>query len=280
MEIKLFQYTVIKPLAFLGITHSFFNIHLDTLFYTWVGMLMLFIVVFIGRAYLISKPFSVYGLTFEQVMEFFIDLCKESLGFFKFEYFSFIVSIFFFTLTCNLAGLLPYVEESTKDLNTTLALGVSSFCFVQYQHIKESGISKYIKSFFEPLPFMLPLEIIGKLSSIISMSFRLFGNILGGSIVFYLLVEVVGEYKGVFMLTALIVLSLYLLVQRKLDLKDYPILKVFFFTMFSIIFALSWAQLFFGVFEGLIQAFVIAMLTLTYLSTALSETESTEEEVL
>ena len=271
MEINLFDYVVIKPLAFLGITHSFFDINLDIIIATWIGILFLLGFGFLGKYYLEKNPLSMISIVLEEAVRFFADLCSESVGGFKYEYFSFISSIFFFTLACNVVAVLPFVEEPTKDLNTTLAITLSSFFYTQYQHIRHCGFYKYLKSYTEPIFFLLPLEIIGKFASIVSMSFRLFGNILGGSIIFMLIVQVVGFYKEAFMIFAIVILGLHSVLLRYIDLTAHKQIRKIFSLMFLIIFFLAGAQMFFGLFEAVVQAFVITMLSLTYLSMAISE---------
>ncbi len=130
------------------------------------------------------------------------------------------------------------MEEPTKDINTTLALGLISFFYIQTVAIYKQGILAYIKEYFSPFVFMFPLNIVGKLASIVSISFRLFGNIFGGSIIpkiYFGLIQgsLIGETIG-------LVLGLN----------------------FSLV-------LFFTLFEGSLQAFVFTMLTLTYLSIAI-----------
>ncbi len=277
MEIKLFDYLVVKPFAFLGLESQIFDVHLDTLIYTWVGMAVLISTAVLCRYYMKKNPLSVGSILLERVMRVFIELCTESIGEFRYDYFVFIASIFFFTLSCNMVSLLPFVEEASNDLNTTLAIALCSFFYVQYHHIKSAGIVGYIKSYFEPMFFMMPLEIIGKLSSIVSMSFRLFGNILGGSVIFLLIVQAIGVYKGPFMLSSVIILGLYMLTKRFINLSQHKIIDVLFKSVFGFVFFLAGLQMFFGIFEALVQAFVLTMLSLTYLAIAVSESESAEE---
>ena len=150
-----------------------------------------------------------------------------------------------FIVLSNSLSIIPGAEEPTKDINTTLALGLISFLYVQLYAIASNGLWSYIKEFFSPFFLMLPLNVIGKLATIVSMSFRLFGNIFGGStisaIYFNLiygapLYEAIGAFSGINLIIIL----------------------------------------FFGLFEGVIQAFVFAMLSLTYLAAALGG-ELTEE---
>ena len=200
MKIAIFEYTIIKPFRALGLTGSFWNIHIDTLIYSWVAMLIIFSLVILGRAFLKKNP-NLVSMGFEKVIGFFMDLCEESFKKFNYYYFAFVSTLFFFTLFCCLVGILPFLDESTKDLNTTLALGLTSFCYVQYQKIKIHGLLGYLKEFTHPFFLLAPVNIVGELAKIASMSFRLFGNILGGGVIFTMLVEFLGEYKMFFSYT-------------------------------------------------------------------------------
>ncbi|MCR4429758.1 MAG: F0F1 ATP synthase subunit A [Tepidanaerobacteraceae bacterium] len=82
----------------------------------------------------------------------------------------------------NLIGLLAF-RPPTADLSTTLTLAGITFALTQYEGLRKKGVTGYIRGFFEPLPFMAPLNIIGQIANPFSMAFRLFGNILGGMII-------------------------------------------------------------------------------------------------
>ncbi len=58
MKIPIFEYSVIQPLKFLGFTSSFWDVHLDTLIYTWCAMGLLILLTIAGRYYLLKKPTS------------------------------------------------------------------------------------------------------------------------------------------------------------------------------------------------------------------------------
>ncbi len=115
----------------------------------------------------------------------------------------------------------------TDDLNTDLTLGLFVFLLSQGLAIYKKGLWKYIKSYFEPVAFLMPLNVIGELAKPISHSFRLFGNIMGGGILIAILSW---------------------------------LLKYF------VVPAFLWA--YFGLFVGLIQAFVFMMLAIAYISAA------------
>ncbi len=99
------------------------------------------------------------------------------------KYAPLITALFMFLLLCNWIGMIPHMHEPTKDLNTPLSLGIMGFFIAHYAGIKSKGIKQYLKEYCEPIFLMAPLNVIGELSKIISISFRLFGNIMGGAII-------------------------------------------------------------------------------------------------
>ncbi|MFC1887130.1 F0F1 ATP synthase subunit A [Thermodesulfobacteriota bacterium] len=94
-----------------------------------------------------------------------------------------VCALFMFLLLSNWLGIIPHLAEPTKDLNTTLGFGMMGFLIAHYAGIKTKGLKEYAKGYCEPFFFMVPLNLIGELAKVISISFRLFGNIMGGSII-------------------------------------------------------------------------------------------------
>jgi F-type H+-transporting ATPase subunit a len=88
-----------------------------------------------------------------------------------------------FIAIANLAGLLPLLQAPTRDLNTTAALSLFSFLSTQYLGIRTRGVRGWLHSFIEPNAIMLPMNILGMLSRMLSMALRLFGNIVAGEII-------------------------------------------------------------------------------------------------
>lgn len=88
-----------------------------------------------------------------------------------------------FILIGNLLGIIPGFESPTSNINLTAALAVMVFVYYHFEGIRENGVAKYIGHFAGPskalAPLMFPIEIISNLSRIISLSFRLMGNIKG-----------------------------------------------------------------------------------------------------
>ena len=153
-------------------------------------LVMTGIVVLIGLAFglaagrrkgLLPGPLQIIG---EAVVIQFYGLTEEALGKrYAKTYSPLICALFIFLLISNWLGILPQLEEPTRDLNTPLSLGILGFVIAHYVGIKEKGFNVYIKSYFEPVFFLMPLNVIGELAKIVSISFRLFGNIMGGAII-------------------------------------------------------------------------------------------------
>jgi len=276
MNIDLFHYHQIS-LDFLGLTGKFWTVNLDTLIYTWIAMGLLVILAIIGKAILKKEPTKA-SLLYEQFISFFIQLCNDSFGSFHYRYFAFVATLFLFTLMACLVGLIPYVEEATQDLNTTLALGLTSFIYVQYQKIRVRGILSFFKEFAQPFVVLAPINIVGEFAKIASMSFRLFGNILGGSIIFSMLVQFIGSYKEFFLGYAVFIILASLILSKIPAIGERPMVKKVLNAGIVMLFLVTWTQFFFGIFEGLIQSFVLTMLTITYLSMGVAHPEDDEPE--
>lgn len=244
------------PLAPLGLTHDAFAVQAHTVTSTWIvlGVLILFIAV---ARFFLSQKDSVGAYAVKTIIKSFMTLIEQSAGSFVYRYFLFISSLFLFIIFCNWAALIPFVEEPTKDLNTTLALGIIAFVYIQKEVIHVHGIGAYLKEYFLPFDIifplniiagliMLPIELLGKVASIISISFRLFGNIFGGAIILSIfhralsgsvLFHTIGTFLGInLLLTG-----------------------------------------FFVLFEGFLQAFVFSILTLTNISMATAEEQAEGE---
>jgi F-type H+-transporting ATPase subunit a len=273
--LKIFEYHTWQPLSYFGIYHPFFVLHADTIIYTWVALCIIFIIACIGR-WSLHYPQSTIGYLSQSFVRIFIDTIEQSFNRFIYPYFFFITALFSFILICNLLLLLPGGEEPTKDINTTLALGIISFLYTQKEGFKALGFAGYVQEYMKfPFSFIspharfspivqillnilifcancivgiitLPLEVFGKLATIISLAFRLFGNIFGGSMIYGLWLQAI---SGSIIWQALAIITGINLI----------------------------IMLFFGLFESLIQAFVFSILSLTYLSMAVQHGEITEE---
>ena len=87
----------------------------------------------------------------------------------------------------NLLGLIPGLSSPTQDINTPIAMALVVFFSVPYFGIRVSGLKGYLKHYVEPIFLMLPIEIASELARTFSLTFRLFGNIIGEEIIIAIL---------------------------------------------------------------------------------------------
>ena len=200
----------------------------QTVVTTWFIMLLLTIFsVTMGRK-LKKEPTKRQAIA-ELIVDAIYDLTEQTMGkkFIKFA--PYIGTILIFIGVCNISGLFGF-RPPTADLNTTMALALMTFVIVHVTGIRMKGIGGYLKGFLEPMPFLLPLNILGEISTPISLSFRLFGNMVGGLIIMGLVYQMMG-------FVALI-----------------PIPAVL--------------HMYFDLFAGLLQSFIFTMLTMVFISLA------------
>jgi F-type H+-transporting ATPase subunit a len=159
--------------------------HLVVVAYTWfvMGMLALF-------AFLSTRRLDLYPTRFQNVMEVILNgfngLLIDTMGEKGKKFFPLVATLGLYILTANLLGLLPGFESPTANLNTTVSMALTVFFMTHIVGVKIHGF-KYLKQFLGPVwwltPLMMPIEIISHLSRPLSLSVRLFGNIMGEDIV-------------------------------------------------------------------------------------------------
>jgi F-type H+-transporting ATPase subunit a len=155
----------------------------ETILMTWIVLaaLIFFALMATRKIGFLPNPFQVVG---ELLVRAFYDLTRDALDEdMARKYFPLICSLFMFLLLCNWLGIIPKLSEPTKDLNTPLGLGIMGFFIAHYAGIKTKGLKQYAKEYCEPIFFMAPLNVIGELAKVVSISFRLYGNIMGGAII-------------------------------------------------------------------------------------------------
>jgi F-type H+-transporting ATPase subunit a len=158
-------------------------INLEVVVMTWIVIAVL---VALGLATsrhraILPGPLQVLG---ELIVGQLYQLTEDALGKeLARRYAPLVAALFLFLLFSNWLGIVPHLEEPTKDLNTPLALGLMGFVIAHWAGIRSKGFKAYIREYFQPIFFMMPLNVIGEIAKIVSISFRLFGNIMGGSII-------------------------------------------------------------------------------------------------
>jgi F-type H+-transporting ATPase subunit a len=153
-------------------------------------------------------------------------------------------TLFIFILLGNIIGLFD-IRPITTNINTTFALATITFLMIHYNAIKTRRLGGYLRHLSQPNFLMLPINIISELSFPLSLSFRLFGNILGGVVIMKLLY------------TALEKLSSHITGKIPIFIIAIPLPLNFFF----------------DIFESVLQAYVFSMLTMAFIANAIKPAE-------
>ncbi len=168
------------------------------------------------------------------------------------RYYPLFAMLFFFILVSNLMGLVPGLFSSTSRLSTTVGLALVVFFSTHYFGIKERGVWGYVRHWFGPVPawlkpFMLIIELISELARPLSLSFRLFGNILAKEILL-----------GVLALLVIIFLPSGNFIQEALTLVPVVLRPLI---------------ILLGILVSIIQAFVFMILAMVYIGGAVQAHE-------
>ena len=149
--------------------------------YTWLAMAILIGLSLAARFSLKKTAPTGFQNFFEVIVGGLENFVEEIMGPEGKHYLTLIGSLFLFILVCNLQGLFPGFDSPTANINTTLALALVAFSATHYIGLRRHGIG-YIKHFMGPLPLlaplMFPIELISHLARVMSLTFRLFGNMV------------------------------------------------------------------------------------------------------
>lgn len=154
--------------------------------YSWVALVILIVIALIIRSSLKLVPRGVQNLV-EIIIEELKKLAEDNIGHhWAPKFLPLISTLGMYILACNLMGLVPGFESPTSNINTTASMALPVFLATHYYGVKVHGI-KYINHFLGPirsiraLPLMLMMfivELIGHLARPLTLSVRLFGNMI------------------------------------------------------------------------------------------------------
>lgn len=152
----------------------------------WIVLSILIVIAIIIRISLNLKPKPAQNLL-EIVFEFIGNLSKTMIGKEGQRFLPLFTTLFLFIFVSNLLGLLPGFKSPTSSLNTNVGLSLVVFFSTHYFGIRKKGLWGYLRHFMGPpywlAPLFFPIHIIGELARPLSLSMRLFGNILAKEIV-------------------------------------------------------------------------------------------------
>lgn len=150
----------------------------------------------------------------------------------------FLFTIFFFILTCNLLGLVPWGSTATANINVTAALAICSFVVIQLGGILKNGLFGYFKGLIPQglpiwlLPIMIPVEIVGLFAKPFALCVRLFANMTAGHVV---ILSVLGL---IFILQSHLIAPISVLFALGVNLLEIfvALVQAFIFTLLSALF--------------------------------------------
>ena len=174
--------------------------------------------------------------TFQNIVELIVEMLdgmvENVMGKNAIKFANYICTIFLFILLSNISGLLG-LRPPTADYGVTFPMGLITFCLIFFNKLKHQKLSGFLKGLCDPWPIWAPINIIGDVAVPISLSLRLFANVLSGTVM----------------------MALY-----------YGLLPIF--VKIGIPSAL---HVYFDLFSGAIQTYVFCMLTMTYITDAIGD---------
>ncbi|MGN0481309.1 MAG: F0F1 ATP synthase subunit A [Lachnospiraceae bacterium] len=167
----------------------------------------------------------------EIVVEMLGNMVKGIMGTNAYRFVNYITAIFVFILVSNVSGLFG-LRPPTADYGVTLPLGIITFLMVHYNGIKKNK-GEHFKALFKPFALLFPINLIGEFAVPLSLSLRLFGNVMSGTVLMGLI---------------------YSLLPTLLTMGLPSVLHIYF-----------------DIFAGCIQAYVFSMLTMVYVNDKIAD---------
>ena len=228
----------------------------ETVVNTWIVMAII-----VGLCLYLTHGMQTRCRTRRQAVAEFIvkkvnSMVGENMGehFLNVGYAPLIASIMGLSALCSLSSMIG-MYAPTSDLSTLLGWSLMVFVLITYNKFRAGGPLGYIKGYFEPIPVLLPFNIISEFATPLSMAFRHFGNIASGSVITGLIYAALAAASH----------ALFSWLPGALGqalgqvLGQIPILQVGIPAIFSI---------YFDLFSSCLQAFIFCMLTMMYIGSA------------
>ena len=194
----------------------------------WFVILVLLAVVLILTHNMKVVPETKRQAAAEWIVEFFTSTVDSTMGPKYNKYRPYFMALFCYIMLNNLMGLLG-LRNPTADVSVTGSFAIITFFMVQINRAKTGKFKGYMKSFVEPLPFMLPFNIIGEFANPLALTLRLFGNMIAGTVIGSLIYFALGNF-------AILVPAV--------------------------------TSLYFDIFSAVMQAYIFIMLSMSYISSA------------
>lgn len=234
-----FELHPIVELNFFGVDFSI----TQAVVWIWIALCVVFALLMLVTRTLKRYPMGMQNLV-EIILEFSMkELVLDVIGEEGRPWFPLIATLFLFIITVNFLGLIPGSFTATTNINVTASLALLVFLVVQWAGVRRHGLIGYFKGLIPSgvpkwvLPLMLPIEVISMFAKPFSLAVRLFANMLAGHMVILVF------------LTMIILFKSYII-------APLPIAGVVVINGFEI-------------FVSIIQAYIFAVLTASYIAGAI-----------
>lgn len=157
---------------------------------TWIIMAVVILVCIIFVRNLKVENPGRGQLAIESFVSWLYNFFSESVGENGKEYIPYLMSVIIYIGFANLAGIFGF-KPPTKDINVTAALAIMSIILIEVAGIRRKGRKGWLRSFMEPMPVVLPINILELFIKPLSLCMRLFGNVLGAFVIMELIKMVV-----------------------------------------------------------------------------------------
>ena len=234
------------------------NIITQTTVSLFVVTILLMILGIVGSRNLSKRPGRLQVVT-EKLVNMLYGLVEDTMGKHNSHFAPYIGTLFLCSIFGSLIGTTAIFRSTTGDLSVTLAWALVTTGMVWYNNIKNFGFGAWLKGFTEPIVLMTPMNIVSEIAQPLSMAFRHFGNVAGGSVLTSLIY------------TALAVASKLLFGWLPAAVTSLcpPVLQAGIPAFLS---------LYFDFFSAFVQAFVFCLLTMVYVAGACPPPEELAEE--
>lgn len=221
----------------------------ETVTNSWI-IIAFIVLVCIWLSHDLKKVPSGKQVIAEKLVGMLYNMVESTMGRGYIRFAPYIGALFTLSVLGSLSSLLG-MRPLTADISTTLGWALVTFVMIQANNIRCNGVKGWLKGFIEPLPLLLPINIIGEVANPVSMSFRHYGNIAAGMVITSLMYGALASLS-----TA--VLSFI----PNTFINSIPIFQLGVPAILSI---------YFDLFTSFLQAYIICMLTMVFVAGAGSE---------
>lgn len=163
-----------------------------TIVNTWIVMAILVIA---GRLATLgigpAPPVSRWRIAIELLITMIRDQIRDIGGGDPTRYLPFVGALFLYILLSNMLAVVPGFDAPTGSLSTAVALALCVMVAVPLYAIRHRGLRGYLRTYLQPTPLMLPINLMGEVSRTVALAVRLYGNIMSGAVLVAILLSIV-----------------------------------------------------------------------------------------